>query len=211
MLTPTESAYRVPFDGTFHRASFSTRALKDVPGKKALKEILRREVKELRKYQEMLYAQDQHSLLLVFQAMDAAGKDGTVRAILSGVNPAGCQVTSFKQPSKTELDHDYLWRTACALPERGRIGVFNRSYYEEVLVVRVHPEYLEAQKLPHMPILPELFRERYESIRDHERHLARNGTVIPQVLAQRLLRGTAAALLIGSTILRRTGSSRAAT
>ena len=110
--------------------------------------------------------------------MDAAGKDGTIRAILSGVNPAGFQVSSFKQPSATELDHDFLWRTTKALPERGRIGVFNRSYYEEVLVVRVHPKYLDGQRLPQRPILPELFQERFESICDHEKHLARNGTVV---------------------------------
>ncbi|MEZ6021558.1 MAG: hypothetical protein R3F17_16110 [Planctomycetota bacterium] len=210
MLTPTESAYRVPFDGTFHRASFSTRAPKDVPGKKALKEILRREVKELRKYQEMLYAQDQHSLLLVFQAMDAAGKDGTVRAILSGVNPAGCQVTSFKQPSKTELDHDYLWRTACALPERGRIGVFNRRLLRRGAGGARAPEVPRSPKLPHADPA-RAHRERYESIRDHERHLARNGTVILKFWLNVSYEEQRRRFLDGSTILRRTGSSQAAT
>ncbi|HPF14562.1 MAG: polyphosphate kinase 2 family protein [Planctomycetes bacterium] len=178
MLTPVDSPYRVPFDGTFHLEKALAHAPRDTPGQKYLKKELKLAVKDLRQHQEMLYAQDEYAVLLVFQAMDAAGKDGTIRAILSGVNPAGCQVTSFKQPSANELDHDYLWRTALALPERGRIGVFNRSYYEEVLVVRVHPEYLGAQKLPHQPILPELFHQRFESIRDHERHLARNGTVV---------------------------------
>ena len=178
MHHPADSPYRVPFDGTFRVPMAPTSPPEDAPNKKQLKKILKREVKELREHQQMLYAQDQHSLLLVFQAMDAAGKDGTIRAILSGVNPAGCQVSSFKQPSARELDHDYLWRTTRALPERGRIGVFNRSYYEEVLVVRVHPEYLGSQRLPNQPGLPELFRERYESILDHEQHLARNGTVI---------------------------------
>ncbi len=178
MHQPTASPYRVPFDGSFRLSMAPSGPPEDVPDKKHLKKVLRREVKKLREHQEMLYAQDQYAVLLVFQAMDAAGKDGTIRAILSGVNPAGCQVSSFKQPSAKELDHDYLWRTNLALPERGRIGVFNRSYYEEVLVVRVHPEYLGAQRLPHQPILPELFQERYESIRDHEQHLARNGTVI---------------------------------
>ena len=131
-----------------------------------------------RSLQRILYAHDHHAILLVFQAMDAAGKDGTIRAVMSGVNPAGCQVFSFKQPSKNELDHDFLWRTARCLPERGRIGIFNRSYYEEVLVVRVHPEYLAGQNLPGKPKLERLWKERYESILDHEKHLARNGTVI---------------------------------
>ena len=106
------------------------------------------------------------------------GKDGTIRAVMSGVNPAGCQVSSFKVPSKEEIDHDFLWRTTKRLPERGRIGIFNRSYYEEVLVVRVHPEYLKGQRLPEIPPLEQLWTERYESIREHEKHLARNGTVI---------------------------------
>jgi PPK2 family polyphosphate:nucleotide phosphotransferase len=111
--------------------------------------------------------------------MDAAGKDGTVRAVMSGVNPAGCQVYSFKQPSAEELDHDFLWRCSVRLPERGRIGIFNRSYYEEVLVVRVHPEYLQDEKLPHLPKdLDDLWQERFESIRNWEQHLARQGTVI---------------------------------
>jgi polyphosphate kinase 2 (PPK2 family) len=117
------------------------------------------------------------ALLLIFQAMDAAGKDGTIRAVMRGVNPAGCQVFSYKQPSHLELDHDFLWRSTCRLPERGRIGIFNRSYYKEVLVVRVHPKYLKTQKLP-MPMSPTIWEERYESIRNHEVHLDRNGTII---------------------------------
>jgi len=128
--------------------------------------------------QERLYADDRHSLLLVFQAMDAAGKDGTIKHVMSGVNPAGTQVTSFKAPSAEELDHDFLWRVARALPERGRVGIFNRSHYEEVLVVRVHPEYLDGQRLPSDTRGEELWRQRYESINGFERHLARNGTVI---------------------------------
>lgn len=128
--------------------------------------------------QEMLYAHDRYSLLVIFQAMDAAGKDGAIRHVMSGINPQGCQVFSFKHPSATELDHDFMWRTHCALPERGRIGIFNRSYYEEVLVVRVHPEYLQGQQLPEIDDLETLWQHRYESIRDHEKHLARNGTVI---------------------------------
>jgi PPK2 family polyphosphate:nucleotide phosphotransferase len=127
--------------------------------------------------QELLYADNRWALLLIFQAMDAAGKDGTIKHVLSGVNPAGCQVCSFKQPSAMELDHDFLWRTSEYLPERGRIGVFNRSYYEEVLVVRVHPEYLPAQRLPEKLRRGDDFWEmRYQSIRDHEAHLGRNGT-----------------------------------
>jgi PPK2 family polyphosphate:nucleotide phosphotransferase len=110
--------------------------------------------------------------------MDAAGKDSTIRAVLSGVNPAGCEVYSFKRPSTEELDHDFLWRTACRLPQRGRIGVFNRSHYEEVLVAKVHPEFLDAQRLPGGKRGAQFWAQRYESIRDHEKHLARNGTVI---------------------------------
>ncbi len=130
--------------------------------------------------QDVLYASDRHSLLLVFQAMDAAGKDGAIKHVMSGVNPQGCQVSSFKQPSTEELEHDFLWRTTLKLPERGRIGVFNRSYYEEVLVVRVHPEYLAAQRLPDEPApgSKEFWEQRMRSIRDYEAHLARNGTVV---------------------------------
>ncbi len=125
--------------------------------------------------QEKLYAQDRWAVLLIFQAMDAAGKDGTIKHVLSGVNPQGCQVTSFKAPSATELDHDFLWRSTCALPERGRIGIFNRSYYEETLVVRVHPEILQTQRLP---ARKHVWRERFEDIAAYERHLGRNGTVV---------------------------------
>lgn len=167
----------VPFDGSFRVAETPTR----VPEGRLpdAKKLLKERIEGLRERQELLYAQDRWSVLLVFQAMDAAGKDGTIRAVMSGVNPAGCQVYSFKQPSHEELDHDFLWRTAVRLPERGRIGIFNRSYYEEVLVVRVHPHFLDAQRLPRRPErLEELWEERYASIRDHELHLARNGTVI---------------------------------
>ena len=150
----------------------------DSPSKKSLRRHLKRQRKTLARLQHILYAHDRYALLLIFQAMDAAGKDGTIRAVLRGVNPAGCQVFSFKQPSAEELDHDFLWRTARRLPERGRIGVFNRSYYEELLVVRVHPEYLDAQKLPSRVPHDELWEQRFASIRDHERHLARNGTII---------------------------------
>jgi len=159
------------------RADMPT-AVDDVPDKKSYKKKLAGLVDELDDLQRRLYASDKYSVLLIFQAMDAAGKDSTIRAVLSGVNPAGFQVCSFKQPSAEELDHDFLWRSAKRLPQRGRIGVFNRSYYEETLVVRVHPEYLQGQKLPHKLDLGTLWQERFESIRDHEKHLARNGTVI---------------------------------
>jgi len=180
---PIDSPYLVPFDGSFHVAGAPTAPGEDAPGKKANRKHLKELRERLSDLQRTLYAQDRISLLLVFQAMDAAGKDGTVRAVMEGVNPTGCQVFSFKQPSALELDHDFLWRTSKRLPERGRIGIFNRSYYEEVLVVRVHPEYLAAQRLPGAADptgadLDRLWKERYESIRDHERHLVRNGTVI---------------------------------
>lgn len=169
----------VPFDGSFRVADTPTTPPEGAPDKKTCKKLLKAKIKELRALQRVLYASDHHAVLLVFQAMDAAGKDGTIRAVMSGVNPAGCQVYSFKQPSSEELDHDFLWRTTKRMPERGRIGIFNRSYYEEVLVVRVHPELLEHQKLPHRPdSLDELFAQRFESIEAHEKHLARNGTVI---------------------------------
>lgn len=128
--------------------------------------------------QDMLYAQDRWAVLLVFQAMDAAGKDGTIKHVMSGVNPQGCQVYSFKAPSAEELDHDYLWRCVRNLPERGRIGIFNRSYYEEVLVVKVHPEYLTAQKLPPQFAGKDVWDNRYQDIRAFERYLSRNGVLI---------------------------------
>lgn len=156
----------------------SPTAPSDPLGKKALKKQLKSLTSEFSDLQRKLYAQDQYSLLLIFQAMDAAGKDSTIRAVTKGVNPAGFQVSSFKQPSKQELDHDFLWRSSIRLPERGRIGIFNRSYYEETLVVRVHPEYLNAQKLPLQADLDTLWSERYHSIVEHERHLVRNGTIV---------------------------------
>jgi PPK2 family polyphosphate:nucleotide phosphotransferase len=137
------------------------------------------QVQRTSELQDVLYASDRHSLLLIFQAMDAAGKDGAIKHVLSGVNPQGCHVSSFKQPSAEELDHDFLWRTSRLLPERGRIGIFNRSYYEEVLVVRVHPQYLATQKLPDCgPSLEGFWKDRLRSIREHEAHLHRSGTVI---------------------------------
>jgi PPK2 family polyphosphate:nucleotide phosphotransferase len=177
MFNAVPSPYLVPHDGSFRVATASTRPPADAPGKKKCKKRLKTATDELDSLQNVLYADDRYSVLLIFQALDAAGKDSTIRAVLTGVNPAGCQVFSFKQPSAEELDHDFLWRTTRALPERGRIGVFNRSYYEEVLVVRVHPEILAGQKLPHADSAA-VWTRRFESIRSHEEHLARNGTVV---------------------------------
>jgi PPK2 family polyphosphate:nucleotide phosphotransferase len=146
--------------------------------KERAKELLAEQVERIRTLQEILYAQDRWALLLVFQAMDAAGKDSAIKHVLSCVNPHGVQVHSFKVPTAEELDHDYLWRTTCRLPERGRIGIFSRSYYEEVLVVRVHPEILKRQRLAPELVTTKIWQERYEDIRNFERYLARNGTVI---------------------------------
>ncbi|MFO0889179.1 MAG: polyphosphate kinase 2 family protein [Isosphaeraceae bacterium] len=148
--------------------------------KKLAEELLTQDVSELVEAQDRLYASDTRSILLIFQAMDAAGKDSTIKHVMSGVNPQGCQVYSFKQPSAEELDHNFLWRYTRALPERGRIGIFNRSYYEEVLVVRVHPELLRAQKIPDLTLPPgdKFWQHRYDDINALERHLTRNGTVV---------------------------------
>jgi PPK2 family polyphosphate:nucleotide phosphotransferase len=142
------------------------------------KEALQIGIDALAELQDMLYAQDRWAVLLIFQAMDAAGKDGAIKHVMSGVNPQGCEVYSFKAPSSQELDHDYLWRTHTRVPERGRIGIFNRSYYEDVLVVRVHQQLLQAQKLPPSRMGKDLFDERYRQIRDFERYLAQNGIAI---------------------------------
>ena len=142
------------------------------------KDMLQAGVEALTELQDKLYAQDRWSLLLVFQAMDAAGKDGAIKHVMSGVNPQGCQVVSFKSPSSEELDHDYLWRCNRNLPERGRIGIFNRSYYEEVLVLRVHRALLEKQKLPPQRMGKDIWNERYRDIRAYERYLSANGTIV---------------------------------
>lgn len=158
-----------------------TKELKEL-GKDAVKEraeeLLEKNLKELAEAQELLYAGDCHSLLIILQAMDAAGKDGTIKHVMSGLNPQGCQVFSFKKPSQEELDHNFLWRCMKCLPERGRIGIFNRSYYEEVLVVKVHPELLEFQQLPPGKRGKAFWDARYEDINAFERHLTRNGTVV---------------------------------
>lgn len=178
MFRAIDHPYLVPDDGSFRIDRAPTGPSKKALGKKELEEALAAQIRELSELQDILFAHDRHAVLLVFQAMDAAGKDGTIRAVFSGVNPAGCQVFSFKAPSAEELDHDFLWRTTRCLPERGRIGLFNRSYYEEVLVVRVHPEFLAAQGLPADIDLDKVWKDRYDSIREFERHLARNGTVV---------------------------------
>ncbi len=147
-------------------------------GKARAKEVVEEGVEALAELQEMLYAQDRWAVLLVFQAMDAAGKDGAIEHVMSGVNPQGCQVFSFKAPSSEELDHDYLWRCLKRLPERGRIGIFNRSYYEETLVVRVHPELLARQKVPPDLVTDRIWDQRFDDIRSVERYLSRNGVLI---------------------------------
>ena len=154
-----------------------TLGLKTNAKPKAKQELLI-DVQTLAALQERLYAEDQRALLLIFQAMDAAGKDGVIKHVMSGVNPQGCQVHSFKAPSSEEFDHDYLWRSMKALPNRGNIGIFNRSYYEEVLVVRVHPEFLDQQRLPRELITDRIWKERYKDIRNFEQYLANNGVVL---------------------------------
>ncbi|MBL37233.1 MAG: phosphate--nucleotide phosphotransferase [Xanthomonadales bacterium] len=166
----------VPFDGNFSLADFPT-SIDELPAKKVLKNELEDLVEELHDLQRVLYADGRYAVLAVFQAMDAAGKDSTIRKVFSGVNPAGFRVEAFGVPSERERKHDFLWRCARALPERGKIGIFNRSHYEECLVVRVKPELLEGQNLPHVDPAT-IWDERLESIRQWERHLARNGTVI---------------------------------
>lgn len=149
--------------------------------KELAEKTLSQDVTELATMQELLYAADTWSVLVIFQAMDAAGKDGTIRHVMSGINPQGCQVYSFKHPSTEELDHDFLWRCNKCLPERGRIGIFNRSYYEEVLIIRVHPSLLEYQRIPNVEAGKELWEHRFEEINNFEKHLARNGTAIVKI------------------------------
>jgi len=188
--------FRVRAGAKVRLGKWPTRVKSVYRSKKHYQTLLEEHVSELSRQQGMLYACDREALLLIFQAMDTAGKDGAIKHVMSGVNPQGCQVYSFKHPSAEELDHDFLWRTARCLPERGRIGIFNRSYYEEVLVTRVHPEILQAQRLPGNPHpTREFWQGRYRSILDHEAHLHRNGTRIvkfflhlsPQEQRKRLL------------------------
>jgi len=176
MFEAPASPYLVPFDGTFRVSEVPTSPGTDRP--RHTGKHRKQNTRNLNQLQRVLAAGDKHALLLVFQAMDAAGKDSTIRAVMQGVDPSGCQVFSFKKPSSLELDHDFLWRTTCRLPERGRIGIFNRSQYEEVLVVRVHPKILGYQKLPDPIDYDTVWDDRLRSIREQEEHLARNGTVI---------------------------------
>jgi PPK2 family polyphosphate:nucleotide phosphotransferase len=161
---------------------FPTDSTAGVSDKKEAKEWMKKYIKDMQELQDTLYADNSHAVLVIFQAMDAAGKDSTIKHVMSGINPQGCQVFNFKQPSTEELDHDFLWRTTRCLPERGRIGIFNRSYYEEVLVVKVHPEILLKQKLPRVDSLDkinnEFWTKRYSSINDFEEHMLRNGTLV---------------------------------
>jgi PPK2 family polyphosphate:nucleotide phosphotransferase len=169
--------HRVPFDGRFSIRDFATDPPRDAPSKDELETELAGLVDQLDKLQQRLFADERFAVLAVFQAMDAAGKDSTIRRVFSGVNPAGFRVHAFGRPSELELRHNFLARVVLRLPERGKIGIFNRSHYEEVLVVRVHPEFLAAQHLPEVD-LKRIWKERFESIREFEQHLARNGTVI---------------------------------
>ncbi len=172
-------SFLVPADSSVNLKKWSTLVDPFYESEDDYERILSKQISKLSKLQNVLYADDRYSLLVIFQAMDAAGKDGAIKHVMSGLNPQGCQVFSFKHPSATDLDHDFLWRTTACLPERGRIGIFNRSYYEEVLIVRVHPEILEKQRIPDLPGDPDkIWKARYRSIADLEHHLHKNGTRI---------------------------------
>ena len=170
--------YRVFKGDNFRLKDFDPEDTNGMKDRKQAKEILEHSRELLSQFQEKLYAQDRWALLIIFQAMDAAGKDGAVKHVMSGINPQGCDVTSFKAPSKEELDHEYLWRAHRAVPQRGKIGIFNRSYYEEVLVVRVHQDLLNAQQLPKELINKHIWEERYEDINNFEKYLGRNGIIV---------------------------------
>jgi len=171
--------FRVPAEEKVDLTAWPTRVKRAYTSKKNYHKLLKAQVEELSALQRLHYASNRYAVLLIFQGMDAAGKDGAIRHVMSGVNPQGCQVFSFKQPSAEELEHDFLWRTTRRLPERGRIGIFNRSYYEEVLIVRVHPELLRSQRLPdELPDGQTIWKDRYRSIVDLEAHLHRSGTRI---------------------------------
>jgi len=176
-LQPYVRPFRIDGSEEFHLKLFRRNENGDLD-KDEGKSIIEANRKRLSELQERLYAQNRWSLLLIFQGMDAAGKDSAIESVFEGVNPQGCDVHSFKRPSDEELDHDFMWRAACRLPERGRIGIFNRSYYEECLIVRVHPEVLAAERLPPKLVTKNIWRERFEDIRAFERYLSRNGTVV---------------------------------
>src|SRR3981189_378758 len=175
-LKPFVAPFSFDGSGEFHLRSHRT-AEKGGLDKDKGEKIIDANRKRLNDFQEKLYAQDRWSVLLIFQGMDAAGKDSAIKSIFDGVNPQGCEVHAFKQPSTLELDHDFMWRSAIALPQRGRIGIFNRSYYEECLVTRVAPELLAQEKIPSRLVTRNIWRERFEDISSFERHLARNGTI----------------------------------
>jgi PPK2 family polyphosphate:nucleotide phosphotransferase len=171
-------AFRVTDGKQFRLKDWDPGDTRGFKSREKAQEALMQGITRLREDQDKLYAQDRWALLLIFQAMDAAGKDSTIKHVMSGVNPQGCHVSSFKAPSAEELDHDFMWRATRRLPERGQIGIFNRSYYEEVLVVRIHPEILAKQRLPEKLVAKDIWKERYEDINAFERYLTRNGTVI---------------------------------
>jgi PPK2 family polyphosphate:nucleotide phosphotransferase len=178
ILAPTNGEFRLEDHDPSWEGTEELQFLAGQRLKKRAKTYLKERRKQLIKAQEKLYADDRYSLLIIFQAMDAGGKDGTIKHVMSGVNPQGCQVFSFKQPSAEELDHNFLWRSWCKLPERGRIGIFNRSYFEEALVVRVHPELIDKQRLPVKTDGMAFWEERFEDINAFEKHMSRNGTLI---------------------------------
>ena len=171
-------AFRVTDGKQFRLKDWDPGDTRGFKSREKAQEALTQGIARLREDQDKLYAQDRWALLLIFQAMDAAGKDSTIKHVMSGVNPQGCQVSSFKAPSAEELDHDFMWRTTRRLPERGQIGIFNRSYYEEVLVVRVHPEILAKQRIREKLVTKDIWKERYEDMNAFERYLTRNGTII---------------------------------
>ena len=177
-MTIDVSPFRVPQGRKVNLKKWPTRVRDFYSSKEEYESLLGEHVRKLSERQNLLYAYDKYSLLVIFQAMDAAGKDGVIKHVMSGLNPQGCQVFSFKHPSSEELDHDFLWRTSRSLPERGRIGIFNRSYYEEVLIVRGHPEILRSQRLPDEALEGNVWKHRYQSIVNLETHLHRNGTRI---------------------------------
>jgi PPK2 family polyphosphate:nucleotide phosphotransferase len=171
-------AFAVKHGGSFRLKDYDPGDIRDIHSREKANQLLQQSIALLQELQEKLYAQDEWSLLLIFQAMDAAGKDSLIKHVMSGVNPQGCEVASFKAPSTEELDHDYMWRAVRRLPERGNIGIFNRSYYEEVLVVRVHQDFLVKQHLPPELVTKKIWKERFKDIRNFESYLGRNGTVV---------------------------------
>ncbi len=177
-LTRLSRHFRVTGRGGFRLSAFSPDDTRSLELKDRTDALLEESAEVMATLQERLYAQDRWSVLLIFQALDAAGKDGTIKHVMTGLNPRGCEVHSFKAPSSEELDHDFMWRTSSRLPRRGHIGIFNRSYYEEMLVVRVHPELLERQQLPAERVTPRIWRERFEDVVSYERYLSRQGVVI---------------------------------